>query len=101
MLIGHIQNFFKINDSIDNFAPCKTKRVKGNIKNWFDGEVLEKLRSRDKPFRVFKETRLHMNKELYKKAMYNTQKFIAAINQTFFDEKLSESVGNQNNYGIP
>ena len=34
-----------------------------------------------------------MNKELYKKAKYNTQKFIAAINQAFFDEKLSERVG--------
>ena len=52
-----------------------------------------KLRSRDKLFRVFKETRFHVNKELYKKAKYNTQKFIAAINQAFFDEKLSERVG--------
>ena len=34
-----------------------------------------------------------MNKELYKKAKYNTQKLIAAKNQAFFDEKLSESVG--------
>ena len=47
----------------------------------------------DKIFKVFKKTRLDINKELYKKAKYNTQKFIAAKNQAFFDEKLSESVG--------
>ena len=27
-----------------------TKRVKGNNQKWFDGEVLEKLNSRDKHF---------------------------------------------------
>ena len=37
--------------------------------------------------------RLHINKELYKKAKYDTLKLIAAKKQTFFDEKLSESVG--------
>ena len=26
---------------IKKLAPCKTKRVKGNSKDWFDGEVLE------------------------------------------------------------
>ena len=62
---------------IDNVAPCQTKRVKGNIQNWFDGEVLEKLRSRDKLFKAFKKTRLHIDKELYKKARYDAQKLIA------------------------
>ena len=37
--------------------------------------------------------RFDIDKELYKKAKYDTQKFIAAKNQAFFDEKLSESVG--------
>ena len=78
---------------IRNIAPCKTKRVKGNTQNWFDGEVLEKLRSRDKLFKAFKKTRLHMNKELYKKTKYDAKKLIAAKKQAFFDEKLSESVG--------
>ena len=27
---------------IDNVAPSKTKRVKRNAQNWFDGEALEK-----------------------------------------------------------
>ena len=77
---------------IVNVAPCKTKRVKENTQNWFDGEVLEKLSSRDKLFKAFKKTRHHINKELYKKAKYDAKKLIAAKKQAFFDEKLSESV---------
>ena len=82
----------------DNVAPCNTKRVKGNTQNWFDGEVLEKLRSRDKLFKALKKTRLHIDKELYKKAKYDAQKLIAAKKQAFFDERLSESVGKPEEY---
>ena len=78
---------------IDNVAPCKTQRVKGNTQNWCDGEVLEKLRSRDKLFQVFKKTRLHIDRKLYKKAKYDARKLIAAKKQAFFDGKLSESFG--------
>ena len=58
---------------IVNVARCKTKRVKGNTQNWFDGEVVEKLRCRDKLFKVFKKTRHHIHKELYKKAKYDAK----------------------------
>ena len=33
--------FQKLMTVIDNVAPCKTKRVNKNTKNWFDGEVLK------------------------------------------------------------
>ena len=78
---------------IDNVAPCKIKRVKGKIQNWFDGEILGKRRSRDKLFKAFKKTRLHIYKELYKKTKYNAQKLFAAAEDAFFDEKLSQKVG--------
>ena len=89
---------------IDNVAPCKIKRVKGKIQNWFDGEILEKRRSRDgeilekrrsrdKLFKAFKKTRLHIYKELYKKTKYKAQKLFAAAEDAFFDEKLSQKVG--------
>ena len=67
--------------------------MKGNTQNWFDGELFEKLRSRERLFKAFKKTRLHIDKELYKKAKYHVEKIIAAEKQAFFDEKLSESVG--------
>ena len=66
--------FQKLMTVIDNIAPCKTKRLKGNPQNWFDGEVFEKIRSRDKLLNVFKKMRLHINKELYKKAKWQCTK---------------------------
>ena len=42
--------FKKLMTVTDDVAPCKIKQVKGNTQSCFDGEVLEKLRSRDKFF---------------------------------------------------
>ena len=53
--------------AIDKIAPYKSKRVKGNTQKWFDGEVSEKLNLRNKLFKKFKKSRLHIDKELYKK----------------------------------
>ena len=44
-------------------------------------------------FKEFNKIRLHIDKELYKKGKYDTQKLIAVKKQALFDEKLSESVG--------
>ena len=56
----------------------KTKRVKANTQKWFDEEVLENINTKDKLFKKCKESRLHTDKELYKKAKYNTLNLIAA-----------------------
>ena len=87
-------NFFhKLMTVIDKIAPYKSKRVKGNTQNWFDGEVLEKLNLRNKLFKKFNKSRLHINKELYKKSKYDALKLIASKKQAFFEEKLSETIG--------
>ena len=44
--------------------------------------------------------RLHIDKELYKKAKYNALKLIAAKKQAFFDENFQKVLANQKNYGI-
>ena len=53
---------------IDKLAPFKTKRVKGNSQEWFDGEVLESIALRDKLFKKFKRSKLNVDKEIYNKA---------------------------------
>ena len=45
--------------------PFKTKRVKGNSKELFDGEVLESIALRDKVCRKFKRSKLNVDKETY------------------------------------
>ena len=61
---------------IDKIAPYKSKQVKGNTQKWFDGEVLEKSNLRNKLFKKFKKSRLHIDKELYKKSKYYALKLI-------------------------
>ena len=39
-------------------------------------EVLENIHTRDKLFKKFKKSKLHIDKELYKKTKYNTLKLI-------------------------
>ena len=51
---------------ISKIAPCKSNRVKKNTQKWFDG-----LNLRNKLFRKFKKSRLHVGKELYKKLKYD------------------------------
>ena len=62
-------------------------------KIWFDGEVLEKLNSRDKLFQKFKKSRLHIDKELLKKVKYETLKLISTKKQAFVKEKILGSIG--------
>ena len=68
-------NFFqKLMTVIDAIAPYKSKRVKGNTQKRVDGEVLEKLNLRNKLFKKFKKSRLHIDKELNKKSKYDALK---------------------------
>ena len=82
------ENFININEAYSNFiqkltsvtdeiAPCKTKRVKDNSKEWVDSVVSEGINNRDKLFKKFKKSRLPLDQENYKKAHYEVNKVIA------------------------
>ena len=76
--------------------------MKGNTQKWVDGEDLEKLNSRDKLFQKFKKSRLHIDKELFKKAKYEAWKLIAKKKKKAFLNKKSQKVlGNQKSYRNP
>ena len=67
----------KLTFFIDEIAPCKIKRVKGNSKEWFDSVVSERINNRDKIFKKLKRSRLPLDQENYKKARYEVKKLIA------------------------
>ena len=46
----------------DLVAPIKSRRIKQNSQEWFDGEVAEKIRVRYKLFKKFKKSKLHIDK---------------------------------------
>ena len=61
---------------IDKVAPVKNKRIKSNSQEWFDIEISEKLIIQDKLFKKYKKTRLHVDKEIYKRAQSHCKKEI-------------------------
>ena len=62
---------------INLVAPIKSRRIKQNSQEWFDGEVAQKISLRDKLFEKFKNLKLHIDKEIYKIARYEVQKLIS------------------------
>ena len=71
------ENFIqKLMSVIDKLAPFKTKRVKGNSQEWFNGEVLESIALRDKLFNKFKRSKLNVEKEIYNKARNKLHRLI-------------------------
>ena len=78
---------------IDEIAPCKTRRVKVNSKEWFDSFASEVINNRDKLFKKFKKSRLPLDQENYKKACYKVKKLIAEEKRNYFETKLTENIG--------
>ena len=67
----------------DKAAPVKSKRIKSNSQKRFDSEISEKLMIQDKLFKKYKKTRLHVDKEIYKRAWYSEQNLIAKKKKDF------------------
>ena len=83
----------KLTSVIDEIAPCKTKRVKGNSKEWFDSVVSEGINNREKLFKKFKKSKLTLDQENFKKARYEVKKLIAEKKRNYFETKLTENIG--------
>ena len=66
----------KISDTIDNVAPIKEIRIKNNTQEWFDNEIAEAIKIREKYFKKFKNSNLQIEYDFYTEVEYNTQKLI-------------------------
>ena len=77
----------KIINVIDKFAPLKERRVKQNSQEWFDGEIADEIKNRDKLFKKFKKSKLHIDKDIYNAARYKVRKMIFDKKRSFFLEK--------------
>ena len=78
---------------INNLAPSKNKRIKDRLQDWFDAQIIEKVNERDKLFKKFKTSRLHVDKDNYKGARNEVQKLIHTKEKAYFESKLTENIG--------
>ena len=56
----------KFMNVIDKIAPLKEIRVKANSKPWFDGEISERIRVRDKLRKKYKKSGLQFDFDMFK-----------------------------------
>ena len=77
ILTLHIVIFFTRPDCVMNaIVPFKAVRIKNNASEWFDGETAGKMHTRDKLYKKFKSTKLHVDEEIYKEARNTIQNLI-------------------------
>ena len=79
---------------VNAVAPFKTVRVKNNTSEWFDGEIADRIHTRDKLYKRFKLTKLHVDEEIYKEARNVVQNLIRKKKKAYFEEKLKENTKN-------
>ena len=58
----------KITQVLNNLGTYKTIRVKNQSNEWFDCELAEQISNRDKLFKKFKKSKLHIDQLIYKEA---------------------------------
>ena len=59
---------------IDKVAPIKGRQIKENSQEWFDGEIADEIKNREKLFKKFKKSKLHVDKDIYNAVRYKLQK---------------------------
>ena len=83
----------KLTDVINKIAPIKKVRVKGNTQDWFDDEIHQAIKQRDKLFSTFKNTRLNNDNLSYKKAQNYVQCLIKKKKKEYVKGKLDDNIG--------
>ena len=73
---------------IDKVAPIKERQAKQNSQEWFDGEIADEIKNRDKLFKKSKKSKLHINKYIYYVARYKVRNMIFNKKRSFFEKKI-------------
>ena len=79
---------------VNKIAPIKSFRVKGYTEDWFDGEINESIKDRDKLLRKYKKTKLETDYECYKAARNKSKNLIKSKKISFYEETIRENTGN-------
>ncbi len=84
----------KLINVIDTIAPNREYRIKSQSEDWFDGEIKESIKCRDKIFKNFKKSKLEDDYDAYKKARSKTQILMKNKKTNYFKQKVVENTGN-------
>ena len=91
--IAYLDLAEKILRVVDKTGPFKYLRIKNNTQDWFDDEVAEAIKLREKCVKHFISTKLHIDEELYEESKYLTLKLRKEKKNKFDKEKLNKDIG--------
>jgi len=77
---------------IDSISPLRQVRVKTNTKPWFDGNILEAIRVRDKLRKKYKKSGLQVDFEMFKDAQKNAKQLTKMKKCTYVKDQLKENI---------
>ena len=84
----------KLMNAIDSISPSKQVRVKSNTKAWFDRNILEAIRIRDKLRKKYKKSGLNVDFDMFKNAQKHAKQLIKTKKCTYVKDQLRENIGN-------
>ena len=89
------QNFVnKFLSGVDSVVQIRILRVKFNIKPWFDIDVLNDIRNRDKYYKKFEESDKENNKGTFKNSKLLLKKLLIIRKDFTFNKKSIENLRN-------
>ena len=83
-----------LQNTINDIAPIKDIRIKGNTKPWFDSNMIGLVRKRDKLKKKFWHTKLHVDYENFKEQRNIVQKEIKRKRANNVKEQLQKNTNN-------
>ena len=83
-----IAQFSKI---IDSAAPLREIRVKNNTPDWFDGEIMDEIRNRDKIHRKYISTKLEVDGLHYRSSKNKVKSLINSKKEIYIKNSLEKN----------
>ena len=93
--INHAYSDFisKLTLSIDQIARTIVRRLKNMSEDWFDSEIFNAIRIRNKYLKKFKKTRLVKNEEEFKEKQTIVRNLVNFKKKSYFENKLKMNIG--------
>ena len=82
----------KLMTVVNEIAPSKEIKIKNNTQELFDREMAELIHAREKLFLNFKNSKLHIDEENYKKVKYQVQNIIRKKKREFYKTNLRQKI---------
>ena len=82
----------RTSDVINKIAPIKEICIKNNTAEWFDEEVLEGIKIRDKLFKKFKKSKSNIDNTNYKKYRNKLQDLIKRKKRNYISQNLTDNI---------